>query len=241
MAAGALSKELVFELLKPLIISPITTGLNVAVIGPPGVGKSTFCQNIFVDAYKAGMKCIYVVTGNPIPTVKDQLTELGIPFGGRQDPIVFVDMYSWLLGERTTERFQVDNTSDLAALSVVISTAAEAAGDHAFLMFDSLSALPAYNSEEMCTRFVKSHLARMKKHGNVGVYNVELGIHKEAFYNEIRASFDTVIEMKMQEVDNDVNRMIRVYSHRGVHSSRWFRFQITQDRAVKIGDGTVNK
>ncbi len=234
MADGLLTKQLSFDLLKQLITSPITTGLNVAVIGPPGVGKSTFCQNLIVDAYKAGLKCIYIVTGNPIQTIKDQLTQLGLSFSGRQDPIIFVDMYSWLLGERTTERYQVDNTSDLAALSVVISGAAEAAGEHAFLMFDSLSALPAYNTEELCTRFVKSHLARMKKHGNVGVYNVEQGIHKESFYNEIRASFDTVIEMKLLEAGDDITRMIRVYSHRGIHSSRWFKFLITPERTIKI-------
>jgi len=135
---------------------------------------------------------------------------------------------------RTTERYQVDNTSDLAALSVVISGAAEAMGEHAFLMFDSLSALPAYNTEELCTRFVKSHLARMKKHGNVGIYNVEQGIHKESFYNEIRASFDTVIEMKLLETEDDITRMIRVYSHRGTHTSKWFKFLITPERTIKI-------
>ncbi len=235
MTNGTISKELSFEILKELISSPITTGLNIAVIGPPGSGKTTFCQNLLVEAYKAGLKCIYVITNNPVSTVKDQLAGLGIPFTGRADPVVFVDMYSWLLGERTTERFQVDNTSDLAALSVVLSSAAETVGEHAFVMFDSLSALPAYNTEELCIRFVKSHLARMKKHGNIGTYAVELGIHKDSFYNEIRASFDTVIEMKLNEAENEMNRMVRIYRHQGMHQNRWFKFLITQERGIRIG------
>jgi len=234
MTNGALTKELSFDVLKDLIATPITSGLNIAVIGPPGVGKTTFCQNMLAEAYKAGLKCIYVLTNTPVQAAKDQLTGLGIPFTGRIDPIIFVDMYSWLLGERTTERFQVDNTSDLAALSVVLSSAAEAVGEHAFVMFDTLSALPAYNTEELCIRFVKSHLARMKKHGNVGAYAVELGIHRDSFYNEIRASFDTVIEMKLNESENEMNRMMRVYRHQGQHQNRWFKFLISPERGIKI-------
>src|SRR5437879_13835700 len=97
MADGALTKQLSFDLLKPLITSPITSGLNVAVIGPPGGGKSTFCQNLLVDAYKTGLKCIYVVTGNPIQTVNDQITQLNLSFSPRQHPILSMDMNSWPL------------------------------------------------------------------------------------------------------------------------------------------------
>src|SRR5947209_20617316 len=99
MADGLLTKQLSFDLLKPLITSPITSGLDVAVIGPPGVGKSTFGQNVLVDAYKPGLKCIYVVTGNPIQTVKHQLTHLRLSFPPCQKPIIYVDMYSLLLGD----------------------------------------------------------------------------------------------------------------------------------------------
>jgi KaiC/GvpD/RAD55 family RecA-like ATPase len=186
------------------------------------------------------MKCLYVVTNNPISLIKEQLQNLGgtsTNIGGaspRNDPVIFVDMYSWLLGERSNERFQIDNASDVAALSVVLSSAAETSGDRSLVVFDTLSTMLAYNSEELCVRFMKSHLARMKKHGNVGAYAIELGIHSNSFYNEVRATFDGVIEMKLEETEGELRRYIRIYSYRGRHETKWFRLLIGPDRAMKI-------
>jgi KaiC/GvpD/RAD55 family RecA-like ATPase len=81
---------------------------------------------------------------------------------------------------------------------------------------------------------MKSHLARMKKHGNVGAYAIELGIHSNSFYNEVRASFDGVIELKLEEADGELRRYVRIYSYRGSHETKWFRLLIGQDRSVKI-------
>lgn len=180
------------------------------------------------------MKCLYVTTNNPVALIREQLRALGVYPTGKTEPVTFMDMYSWLLGERSSERFQIDNASDIAALSVVISTAAEAVGDGSFVVFDSPSTLLAYNSEELTVRFMKSHLARMKKHGNVGAYAIETGIHTDSFYNEMRASFDSVIDMKLEEMDGELRRFVRVYRYRGGHETKWFRLLIGPDRSVKI-------
>ncbi len=227
-------RELSFEILKGLILTPLTTGLNIAIMGPPGVGKTTLCQALLKEACKGGARCLYVITNNPIGLLRDQLRIQGIPTQGKTDQILYVDMYSWLLGERSTERFQIDNASDMAALSVVLSGAAETVGEKGFVVFDSPSTLLAYNTEELMVRFLKSHLARMKKHGNIGAYAFETGIHTSSFYNEVRSSFDSVIEMKLEEVDGELRRFLRIYSYRGGHETKWFRFLIGRDRSVKI-------
>jgi len=228
------SKELSFDILKNLILSPMATGFNLAIMGPPGVGKSTLCQELVREASKSGMKCLYVITNNPIAIVKDQMREIGVAPIARNEPVIYVDMYSWLLGERSTERFQIDNASDVAALSVVLSSAAETSGDKSFVAFDTLSTLLSYNSEELTVRFMKSHLARMKRHGNIGAYAIETGIHSASFYNEVRATFDGVLEMKLEEMDGELRRFIRVYRYRGSHETKWFRLLIGPGRDVKI-------
>lgn len=180
------------------------------------------------------MRIMYVITGNPADLVRDQLRTVGVTSQGKSDQIVFVDGYSWLLGERSNDRFQIDNLSDIAALSVVLSSAAETVGDKSFVVFDSPSTLLAYNSEELAVRFLKSHLARMKKHGNIGAYAFETGIHSSSFYNEVRADFDSVIELKLEEVDGELHRFVRVYSYRGGHETKWFRLLVGPDRTIKI-------
>jgi KaiC/GvpD/RAD55 family RecA-like ATPase len=227
------NRELSFDLLKGMVITPVSNGLNFALLAPPGAGKTTMCQSLLREAVEGGLKCLYVITNSPVSLIKDQVRAWGLP-QATTDRIIYVDMYSWLLGDRSPERFQIDNASDIASISVVLSSAAEAAGDRAFVVFDSMSTLLSYNSEELCTRFMKSHLARMKKHGDIGAYAIELGMHSNAFYNEIRSSFDGVIDLKLEEMDGELRRFIRVYSYRGAHETKWFRFLIGPDRSVKI-------
>ena len=234
MNNALLPKEFSFDILKGMLLAPVSTGYNLAIMGPPGVGKSTLCQELIREAFKASLKCVYIITNNPVALVRDQLRELGVAPVARNEPVVYVDMYSWLLGERSPERFQIDNASDVAALSVVLSTAAETAGDKAFVAFDTISTLLAYNSEELTVRFMKSHLARMKRHANIGVYAIETGIHTNSFYNEVKATFDGVLELKLEEMDGELRRFIRVYRYRGSHETKWFRLLIGPNREIKI-------
>lgn len=74
----------------------------------------------------------------------------------------------------------------------------------------------------------------MKKHGNIGVYAVETGIDCASFYNEVKADFDSVIEMELEEADGELRRLVRVYGYRGGHETRWFSFLITPDGTVRI-------
>src|SRR5947209_14475259 len=148
------SKELSFDLLKGLILSPVATDFNLAIMGPAGVGKSTLCQELIKEASNSGLKCLYVITNNPVDLVKQQLREMGVAPVARNEPVIFVDMYSWLLGEPSPERFQIDNASDVAALSVVISGAAQMAGDIYVVACDDLSNLRGYNSEGGSVRVI---------------------------------------------------------------------------------------
>src|SRR6266566_2969723 len=124
-------------------------------MGPPGVGKSTLCQELIREAFRAGLRCLYVVSNNPIALVKEQLRDMGVAPVARTEPVIFVDMYSWLLGERSPERFQIDNASYVAALSVVLSTAAETSGDKSFINFGTRSPLEAYSTEELPGLFIR--------------------------------------------------------------------------------------
>ena len=63
------NKELSFDLLKGLVTTPITTGLNFALLAPPGAGKTTICQSLLKEAVEAGLKCLYVITNNPISLI----------------------------------------------------------------------------------------------------------------------------------------------------------------------------
>jgi len=70
---------------------------------------------------------------------------------------------------------------------------------------------------------MKSHLARMKKARQHRRICDRTGNHSNSFYNEVRSSFDGVIDMKLDETDGELRRFVRVYSYRGAHETKWFR------------------
>ena len=74
----------------------------------------------------------------------------------------------------------------------------------------------------------------LEKDFRVLYYAIELGIHSNSFYNEVRSSFDGVIDLKLDEMDGELRRFVRVYSYRGAHETKWFRLLIGPDRSVKI-------
>src|SRR5207247_9150901 len=122
-----------------MILVPVSTGFNLAIMGPPGVGKSTLCQELIKEASKSGLKCLYVITNNPVDLVKQQLRDMGVARVARNEPVIFVDMYSWLLGVPSTERFQIDYASVVSALSVVISSEAPMAADLSVVAFGTIN------------------------------------------------------------------------------------------------------
>ncbi len=93
------TNELSFEILKEMIFTPITSALNIAVMGPPRVGKTTLSQSLIKEAVGLEFTCLYGVTSDFLHVVRDQLRAQGVPPEGKSDKIVFVDMYSWLLGK----------------------------------------------------------------------------------------------------------------------------------------------
>src|SRR5690242_8996034 len=100
-----------------MVITPVSNGLNFALLAPPGAGKTTMCQSLLREAVEGGLKCLYVITNSPVSLIKEQVRAWGLP-QATTDRIIYVDMYSWLLGDRSPERFQIDNASDIASISV---------------------------------------------------------------------------------------------------------------------------
>src|SRR5207245_9532794 len=92
------SKELSFDLLKGLILSPISTGFNLAIMGPPGVGKSTLCQELIKEASKSGLKCLYVITNNQVDIVKQQLRDMGVAPVVSNTTDIYVIMLTRIIG-----------------------------------------------------------------------------------------------------------------------------------------------
>lgn len=207
-------------LLQHFVKNEIPLGSNILLMGPPGVGKTVFCESLICETVKNGSKSLYITLDHNPEDVRRR-----VHFVEGNCPLTFVDGYSWLIGI-TKERYRVTNLSNLSDLSVKMISATSEMGKGSFFVFDSISTLLIYNSENEVVRFLEVNMARMKHSENIGIWIVERGIHSEAFYYTIRHMCDGVLDMRFEEHEG-LSRFIRMHTFRGIsHNTEWRSFNI---------------
>lgn len=148
--------------MSPDILTRDIIGKVVILVIPPET-YGDISQKILTDLVKGwGMEGIYVSMNKPYSSMKESLENLAV-----LDKIIFVDGASSLAGESPvgSKLVLVDNPANLSELSHAIGESAKKLGARGFLVFDSLSTLLIYNSEETSTRFAHTLTVRMKLRG----------------------------------------------------------------------------
>ena len=216
-----------FSLFKPFIQNSVLTG-NIILIGPPGIGKTLFCETNLVDCLNSGNNSLYIALESDPREIKARLFELDENLK-EKGTLLFVDGYSWLVGG-SSDKYTLNNLSNLSDLSVKIISASTSINHNLLFIFDSISTLLIYNSENEVERFLGINMARMKHFNNVGFWILEEGIHSNRFYNVLRQRSDCVLEMRFEE-QSELTRAIRMHTCKtNEHETRWFPFHIVDAR-----------
>jgi KaiC/GvpD/RAD55 family RecA-like ATPase len=219
------TERLAVPLLRALDIEGSPFGTNIVLTGPPGIGKTVFCENLMSDCLTAGVNVICTA----LDTAPKDIRERVLRASSYEGPgFVFIDAYSWLLGEEY-EKYHVSHLSNLSDLSVKIYNALNELSGKDVVIFDSISTLFVYNAENEITRFIQVNMARIKQSGSIGIWTVEEGIHNAAFYNALRHLSEGIVEMRFED-DHELQRFIRVHTFRGItHATNWLPFAISSE------------
>ena len=59
----------------------IAEGSNILLTGPPGVGKTIFCENVAIECMNNNINCIYVTTDTSPEEIKNNLQKSKIFLG----------------------------------------------------------------------------------------------------------------------------------------------------------------
>ncbi len=215
-----------------LVKGGIPEGSNILLIGPPGSGKTVFCEYLAkMDLWNS---CLFVVTDRKPEDVRLSFQgNWGYP-GGK---IVFVDAFSWLLG-KSKEEYHIENMGNLTELNFRILSAGSSLIRPPLLVFDAISPLSLYNSETFVTKFLQLLLARVKEWKGLGIYVVQEGVHSEEFYNTLGYMADGIFDIKMAEEEGKIKRYFRIRSFNSVaHETGWVLFSIKTDRTIELRMG----
>jgi KaiC/GvpD/RAD55 family RecA-like ATPase len=219
-----------------LQISNVISGSSTLVTGPPGIGKTTLCRNIAAECARTDTGVVYVTLDSTPKDIEEAMLSSD-HFIDLKSKIIFVDCYSWLIGE-TKGSYCISHLSNLGDLSVKLFTALQEKGPRSVVIFDSISTLFLYNVENEIIRFLQVNLARIKQMGCFGIWTIEEGVHTPTIYNTLRHMMDVTLELRFEET-TALERRIRVHTCKGaMHTTQWFPF-IIGDGGSLIIDGTA--
>jgi predicted hydrocarbon binding protein/KaiC/GvpD/RAD55 family RecA-like ATPase len=170
----------------------------ILLVGPPGSGKSTFCQQTALHNIDT-RPVIYITTESAPWKVEDSLREKGL---GEALPhaLRFVDAFHETVGLPSAARSDtVDASSaDLTSLGIAISRLRERVNENVLLIFDSLTS-PYLLSGPEIIRFMRMTLLRLAGEGNAVLACMDEGCGKEEDLVAMMSTADGIIKMSTEE------------------------------------------
>lgn len=133
-----------------------------------------------------------------------------------------LDWYTWMTGRKSTERRSVDSLG-LAQFNVQDTRSQrEDSPIYDYLAIDNMSAFLKYNDEKAFMQWLDKTLARMKELKGVRLYGFMKHFHSEAFYANLEAMADGVIELDNRDTGHGLENVIRLKGMKGIgHPTDW--------------------
>jgi len=146
-----------------------------------------------------------------------------------------IDWYTWMTGVKSTERRSVDSLA-LAQFNVQDSKyQRDDSSLYDFMASDNLSTFLKYNDERTFMQWLDKTIARMREFRGIRLYGFIKDFHSDAFYANLQAIADGVIELNVHEEEGRLENVIRLKSIRGIqHSTDWRRLRMTNSGSLEL-------
>jgi len=172
----------------------------ILLAGPPGSGKSTFCQQAALKRLAVDKPIIYVTTERDPSKVESTLKDRGL---AQIEPglLSFVDAYNDTVGVSVSDRPDTvyANCNDLSSIDIAISKLMERIGSKgALLVFDSLTSPYLFSGNEIL-RFMRQTLSRFAARGNAVVACIDEGCGRPEDLVAMISLSDGVIRTERKE------------------------------------------
>ncbi len=212
----------------------------ILLLGPAKVGKSSFCKTFARVALESGRPVVYLPSDQTAQELRGEFQKAfarsygELPSSDDDNELRILDCYSALMGKKPETKYALSNLANLTDISITLKAAWEGLSKSC-LVVDDLTLIAQEAGEDTTLKFLRQLLAKMRGIEALGVFSMTTGIFEPRFQNALLTMFDGVLEMKMQDGTEGLERYIRIFSLRGQkHSTKWTRFEITDEGIVML-------
>lgn len=200
----------------------------VLVMGDPATGKTTLLLQMVVEALKQKKSIVYAALDDFPDNIRESMRAMSIDPDefeneSRRSTLVFIDCYSILVGGKSKEKYSED-PQRLSDLSIVISKALSEAlnPSKTLLVIDSLTTLIQRTGVRPSFEFLHTLVAKVRSYKGSCVSSLSRKAFHPAIIAAIQDKVDGVIEMKVEETKDGLERFIRIPKMKGTrHSTAW--------------------
>ncbi|MCS7106348.1 MAG: hypothetical protein NZ942_03460 [Candidatus Aenigmarchaeota archaeon] len=168
---------------------------SILLVGPPGSGKTTFCNQFIYKGLSQNEAAIYILFNAPPEEVKRSMERFGWHIEGKI--IVFIDVYSWQVGGIEKDTYIINNPADLNEFNIKISQAIKDLQDKNLkrCCIDAISTLYLYVPKDLCTKFSSVLFAKLKSSKITSISTVEKDVIEQKDVVTLEALTDGTIEL----------------------------------------------
>ncbi len=169
---------------------------SILLIGIPGAGKTTFCNQFIYEGLKNGEGAIYITLNAAPDEVINNMKSFGWDVSGK--PLRFIDAYSWQMGKE--EGKDVVNPANLTNFTIAITKALTEMKNQNVrrVVVDSISTMFLFVPKDLCLRFISMLSARLKGVGITELITVEEGMHTPDVITALNSLTDGTIYFSME-------------------------------------------
>jgi len=207
----------------------------ILLLGPAKVGKTSFCKAFARTALESGRPVVYLPSDETAADLRGEIRKAfargygEAPALEEDDELRILDCYSALMGRKPETKYALTNLANLTDLSITLKAAWEGLAKSCLLV-DDLTSIVQEAGTDVTLKFLRQLLAKIKGTATLGLFSLTTEILEVRFQNALVSMFDGVLEMKIQEGSEGLERYVRIYSLRGQkHSTKWNRFDVTDE------------
>jgi KaiC/GvpD/RAD55 family RecA-like ATPase len=180
----------------------------ILLVGSPGSGKSSFCEQTVLQSLAIERPIIYLITECGPSKTEARLKERGLS-EVQKGLLNFIDAYNETVGVSVPDRPDTAyaDCNDLSSIDIAISKLQERIGRRGtLLVFDSLTSPYLFSGAEIL-RFMRQTLSRFAASGNAVLACIDEGCGKSEDLVAMMSLSDGVIRVETEEGKQFLNVM----------------------------------